>query len=121
MSSREWVFASEDRCEYDAPAPTERHPKEDLDELLGILRCHIEDLSPRQQTMLEEIFFEHRKRAEVAERHGISVSTYDNHLQAAFRAVRASMEGVVNISCDVDCPSWYDRIEDLLERRAARH
>lgn len=114
------VFARNDHGEYDAPAPTERHPKEDLDELHQILRSHLEDLSPMQTAIVVETFFEKRKRAEVAARHGISVSTYDNHLQAAFRALRASFKGVVEIASGIDMPPWYDVVEDLCDRYDAR-
>ena len=91
----------------------------DLDELHEILRNHLEDLSQTQYDIIVETFYEKRKRAEVAARHGISVSTYDNHLQAAFRTLRASLKGVVDISRDMDLSPWYDRAEELLERHAA--
>ena len=113
------VFARNDQGEYDAPAPTERHVKDDLDELHQILRCHVEDLSDAQREIIVETFFEGRKRAQVAARRGISVCTYDNHLQAAFRALRESMQGVIDIATGIDLPPWYDRVEELLERYAA--
>ena len=114
------VFARNDHGEYDAPAPTERHPKEDLDELHHILRAHLEDLSPMQEAVIVEMYLEERERREVAERHGIQVTTCDNHKQAAFRALRASFKGVVDFASGIDLPPWYDVIEDLCERYAVR-
>jgi len=67
-----------------------------------------------------ETFFEQRKRAEVAQRLGISACTYDNHLQAAYRALRTGMMEVVEISTDFDRPSSYDLVEILNGRHAAK-
>jgi len=114
------VFARNDNNEYDAPAPIERREKDDLDELNRILRAHLADLSPTQREIIDETFFMKRKRAVVAARRGISPSTYDNHLQAAFRALRESMTDVVDVSTDVDRSVWYDRIEELRERHAVK-
>lgn len=47
------------------------------------------------------------------------MSTYDNHLQAAFRTLRASLKGVVDIARGMEISPWYDLFEELLERRAA--
>jgi len=113
------VFARNDRGKYDAPAPAARHAKDDIEELYHILQSHLDDLSQMQREIIEETYFERRKRAEIAARHGISVYTYDNHLQAAFRTLRDSMEQVVDISADLDRPHWYDVIERLIERHAA--
>jgi DNA-directed RNA polymerase specialized sigma24 family protein len=113
------VFARNDHGKYDAPAPTERRAKDDVDELYQIIRCHLDDLSHARREIIVETFFEGRKRAEVAARHGISVYTYDNHLQAAFRSLRDSMTQVVDISSDLDRPHWYDVVEKLSERHAA--
>jgi len=67
-----------------------------------------------------ETFFEQRKRAEVAQRLGISACTYDNHLQAAFRSLRTGMMEVVELSTDFDRPYWYDLVEILSERHTAK-
>jgi hypothetical protein len=64
-------------------------------------------------------FFEGRKQAEVAQRLGISVNTYDNHLQAAFRSLRDQLAQVVELFTDTDRSLWYDFIEDLCERYEA--
>ena len=53
-------------------------------------------------------------------RRGISTSTYDNHLQAAYRALRTAMMKVVKTSKGADRPSWYDLVEVLNERHAAK-
>lgn len=100
-------------------APTQRGDTDDLDALHQILRNHLEDLSRTQYDIIVETFYQKRKRAEVAARHGISVSTYDNHLQAAFRTLRASQKGVVDFARDMDVSPWYDLVEELLDRRAA--
>jgi hypothetical protein len=92
----------------------------DVDELHQILRYHIDDLSQTQGEITEETFFEHRKRAEVAARHGISVHTYDNHLQAAYRSLRDSMKTLVDSSTDLDRPYCYDLVEELIERYSAK-
>jgi hypothetical protein len=79
----------------------------------------LEDLSQTQYEMIVETFFEKRKRAEVAARHGISVFTYDNHLQAAFRSLRQLLKQDAEMFTNVDRPLWCDRIEQLCERHAA--
>ena len=113
------VFARNDQGKYDAPAPTQRRDKDDLDALHQILQNHLEDLSQMQYEIIVETFFEKRKRAEIAARHGISVSTYDNHLQAAFRSLRGSLKGVVDIARGMDISPWYDLVDELLERHVA--
>lgn len=82
-------------------------------------RCRRPDLPPLQRQIILRTFFEGRKRPRLRHRHRISVSTYDNYLRAAVRTLRASMKEVVDISSDMDRPPWDDRIEHLLERRAA--
>jgi DNA-directed RNA polymerase specialized sigma24 family protein len=68
------AFARNDEHEYDAPAPAQRHAKEDLGEFRHNLESHQDDLSPMQRAVMVETFFEERKRAEVAQCHGISPS-----------------------------------------------
>ena len=53
-------------------------------------------------------------------RRGISASSYDNHLQAAYRALRTAMMEVVEISTAFDRPSWYDLVDILNKRHAAK-
>ena len=59
-------------------------------------------------------------RDEIAARRGISLNTYDNHWKAACRKLRDSMMAVVDFSTDIDLPDWYDRIEEMNKRHAAR-
>lgn len=47
-------------------------------------------------------------------------STDDNHRQAAFKALHDSFAADVEASTGIDRSIWYDRVEDLIERRAAR-
>jgi hypothetical protein len=90
-----------------------------LGELRHNLESHLDDLSPMQRVVMVETFFAERQRAEVAQCHGISPSTYANHLQAVFRTRRASLQGVVDYLWDIEVPPWYDGVEELIERRAA--
>jgi len=53
-------------------------------------------------------------------RRGISESTYDNDLQAAYRSLRTGMMAVVETSTDFDRPYWYDLVETLNGRHTAR-
>jgi RNA polymerase sigma factor (sigma-70 family) len=113
------VFARNGDGKYDAPAPAERRAKDDAGELDQILRCHLPDLSRMQREIIVETFFEKRKRAEVARRLGISVKTYDNHLQAAFRSLRQLLAKDADEFTNVDRSVWYDLIEALRERYEA--
>ena len=110
------VFARNDDGKYDAPAPVERRPQDDVQALREILRDHLDDLPPMQRAVIEETFFEGRKRAAVAAAHGISVKTYDCHLQAAFRFLRASLPQDALAYPELDRSVWYDIIEEMRER-----
>ena len=66
-----------------------------------------------QRQMIHEAFFEGRKRAEILQRVGISVNTYDNHLQAALRSVRHLLRQDADEFTDVDRSRWCDLIEEL--------
>jgi RNA polymerase sigma factor (sigma-70 family) len=114
------VFARNDQRTYDAPAPLPRRPMDDLDNLNAILRSQLDKLSPAQREVIDETFFEGRSRAQIVQRRGISASTYDNHLQAAYRALRTAMMEVVKSSRDADRPYWYDLVEVLNERHAVK-
>lgn len=97
-----------------------RRPLDDLHNLNNILRSQLDKLPPAQREIIEETFFEGRTRAQIVARRGISTSTYDNHLQAAYRALRSAMMEVVKTSKGADRPSWYDLVEVLNERHAAK-
>ncbi|HEY2378068.1 MAG TPA: sigma factor-like helix-turn-helix DNA-binding protein [Gemmatimonadaceae bacterium] len=116
-----WFLAivRNDDGKYDAPAPAEQRAKDDTQQLDRILRCHLPDLPWMQRQIILETFIDERKRAEVALRLGISVNTYDVHLQAALRSLRAQLAHVVELFTDVDRPLWYDFIEELSERHEA--
>jgi len=113
------VFARNDHGNYDAPVPTVSRDKDDLNGLHYILRNHMEDLSQTQREILVESFFKEEKRADIAARRGITESTYDNHRQAAFKALRESLAVDVEVSTGIDRSTWYDLVEELIERRAA--
>jgi RNA polymerase sigma factor (sigma-70 family) len=114
------LFARNDHGKYDAPAPTVRRDKDDLNGLHYILRNHMEDLSPTQREIIEETYFDEQSRDEIAARRGISLNTYDNHRKAACQKLRDSMMAVVDFSADIDLPDWYDRVEEMNKRHAAR-
>jgi RNA polymerase sigma factor (sigma-70 family) len=113
------VFARNDKGQYDAPAPTVLHAKDDLNGLHAILHSHMEDLSPTQREIIIETYFEGKSRKEIAAHRGISLRTYDNHRKAACSGLRESMMAVVDFSTDIDLPDWYDRIEEMNKRHAA--
>jgi len=114
------LYARNDHGKYDAPAPTVRRAKDDLDALHSILHRHMEDLSPTQREIIIEAYFEEQSRDEIAARRGISLNTYDNHRKAAFARLRGSLMAVVDFSTDIDLPDWYDRIGEMNKRHAAK-
>lgn len=121
------VFARNDLDAYDAPAPDEVRAQDDVDELGRILDAHISALTRMQRIVVTETYLDGRKRAEVAARNGISVKTYDNHLQAAFATLRDELWYTAYCQDDVDRSAWADRIEELSDlyddafaRRVAR-
>src|SRR5204863_8652958 len=114
------VFARNDQSTYDAPAPVPHRPLDDLDNLNTILRSQLDKLPPAQREIIDETFLEGRTRAQIVARRGISTSTYDNYLQAAYRALRSAMMEVVKSSKGADRPHWYDLVEVLNERHAAK-
>ena len=81
-----------------------------------ILREHLPDLPPMQSQIILETFALGRKRAEVARRLGISVKTYDCHLQAVFHTLRQRLAQDADEFTDILRSRWYDRIEDLRDR-----
>jgi RNA polymerase sigma factor (sigma-70 family) len=110
------VFSRIDDGEYDAPAPPRMREKDRPDELNQMLRCHLSALPRMQRQVVDETFLGGKKRADIARRLGISVNTYDNHLQAGFRALRHLLSQDADIFTDVDRSVWYDLIEELRER-----
>jgi RNA polymerase sigma factor (sigma-70 family) len=115
------VFARNDSGNYDAPAEDWIRPQDDVDRLHQILRHAISELPPMQRTIVTEHFLEGRKRAEVARRHGISVKTYDNALQAAFAKLRDELWEDAFEAGDVDRSIWYDRIDQLSDKYDATY
>lgn len=114
------VFARNDEGKYDAPAPAPRRELDDLDNLYDFFRPLIDKLTPAQREIIDETFFEGRTRAQIVKRRGISESTYDNHLQAAYRSLRTAILEIVESSADFDRPYWYDLVEILNERHAVK-
>jgi len=97
-----------------------RNDQDDIDELHQILKRHLDDLSPAQGEILVESFFEEGKRADIAARRGMTESTYDDHRQTAFKALRESLAVDVEVSAAIDRSIWYDHLEELIERRVVR-
>jgi RNA polymerase sigma factor (sigma-70 family) len=110
------VFARNDQGKYDAPAPTERRAVDSTQELRRILRSLLPELPPMQRRIIHETFFKGRKRAAVADRLGISVKTYDVHLQRAYGLFRRFLWEEALAYTEVDRSAWYDLIEELRER-----
>ena len=114
--SLDQVFTRNDHGKFDAPAAIESRAQDNIDSLDQMLRCHLSDLPPMQRHIVFATFFENRKRADVSHRLGISVKTYDNHLQAAFRSLRHLLARDAELYTEVDRSHWYDMIEELRER-----
>ena len=114
------LFARNDYGKYDAPMAAARRKQDSVVQLHQILKLHLYGLSKAQREILVESFFDEAKRADIAARRGITESTYDNHRQAAFKALRESLTADVEAAIGVDRSIWYDLIEELIERRAAR-
>lgn len=110
------VFAHNDGGKHDVLAPVERRPEDDIPRLHQILRSHLPDLPPMQRRTIEETFFKERKRAAVAASLGISVKTYDCHLQAAYCSLRHLLTQDALAFTEINRSGWYDLIEELRER-----
>ena len=113
------VFARNDHGKYDAPAPIEPRPQDDVEALREILLEHVNDLPPMQYEVVFQTFFEGRKRAAVAASLGISVKTYDCHRAAAFRFLGITLPQDALAYPELDRSVWYDIIEEFRERRDA--
>lgn len=113
------VFARNDHGRYDAPAPAEPCDQDVAERRERILRRMVSELPPMQRMVIEETFFEGRKRGEIARRHGIMPKTYDNHYQAALRALRVRLIEEAQASTGDDRLLWYDLIDEMSERLAA--
>jgi RNA polymerase sigma factor (sigma-70 family) len=111
------VFARNNNGKYDVPAPVELPVEDAADHLHQILHRHLAQLPPRQRQVIHETFFLKRERQEIARRLGISVCTYDNHLQAAYRSFRKKLTQDAEESTDDDRSHSYDVIAMLNERR----
>ena len=115
------VFARNDHGKCDGPAPAVRRAEHDLNGLRDILRHHLEDLLSRtKREIILETSFGEQSRDDIVARRGISLNTYDNHRKAACCRVRDSMMAVVAFSTEIDLPDWYDGIEEMSKRHAAR-
>ena len=67
-----------------------------------------------------EEYFEGGEPPKAAAIDGFRVTTYDNHMQAAFRVLRASFKGLVDLADGIDLPPWYEVVENMSERYAVR-
>jgi DNA-directed RNA polymerase specialized sigma24 family protein len=114
------VFARNDKGTYDAAVEDEMRPQDNVDMLSMILRKAVDHLPPMQAVIITETFFEGRKRAEVARRHGISVKTYDNTLQAAFLSLGEDLHDQSEIRGEAERSIWYNRIDKMYSRREAQ-
>jgi RNA polymerase sigma factor (sigma-70 family) len=110
------VFARNDMGNYDAAAETPMRPKDNIDALDSILRAQVGRLPTMQRKVIVETFFNEQKRAQVAAKLGISVKTYDNHLQAAFNTLRDELWYDAFDAAEIDRSAWFDRIEQLSDR-----
>ena len=113
------VFARNDSNQYDAEAPAERCDQDTSHQLERFLRRLVSKLPRMQHRVIEETFFEGRKRAEVARLLGICVKTYDSHLQAAFRSLRHLLMQEAEASTGAERLFLLDLIDELRERCAA--
>jgi DNA-directed RNA polymerase specialized sigma24 family protein len=114
------VFARNDTGKYDAPAPVERRPQDDVETLRKIFLEHVSDLPRMQREVILRTYIDGQKRAAVAASLGISVKTYDNHREAAFRFLRTSLPLESLAYPELDRSVWYDIFEELRERFDAR-
>jgi len=114
------VFARNDTGTYDAAIEDEMRPQDNIDTLSEILRKAISHLTVMQATIITETFFEGRKRAEVARRHGISVNTYDVTLQAAFLNLGDDLRDQSELRGEAERSIWYNRIDKMYSRREAK-
>ncbi|MFL5612480.1 MAG: RNA polymerase sigma factor [Gemmatimonadaceae bacterium] len=114
------VFARNDHGKYDAHAPTVQRATDDLNGLCYIIHSHMEDLSQTQREIIDEAYSKELPRDEIVARRGISPNTYDNHKKAAFRKLRDSMTAVAASTTDIDLRDWYDLIEEMSKRHAAK-
>ena len=105
---------------HDARAPTVRRAGDDFNGVHDNLRSRMEDLSQTQRKIPLDACFEELSPDEIAARRGIIVNTFHKHRKAAFSKLRDSMMVVVDSSTDVDFPNWFDRVEAMNERYAAR-
>lgn len=115
------IFAENHNDKYDAPAPAEIREEDQVGRLALILGINLDDMPLMQHMVIYETFIAGHKRAEVAETLGISVKTYDSHLQAAFRTLRHLLALHVDASKDPHRPRWDDLIVELRERYEAGH
>jgi RNA polymerase sigma factor (sigma-70 family) len=113
------VFVRNDQGTHDLPAPEIPQEKDDVDELGLTLRACIYDLPEMQREIVSDII-EGLKRKQIAKRLGISVNTYDNHVQKAFCTLREWLCDEVELFKDSDPSRWYEMIEVLQSRHEAR-
>lgn len=114
------VFARNDTGYYDAAREDEMRPQDNIDTLSQILRQAVAELPQMQGRIITETFFDGRKRAEIARRHGISVKTYDNGLQDAFYSLGHNLRYESELRGNPERSIWYDRIDKMYTRREAR-
>jgi DNA-directed RNA polymerase specialized sigma24 family protein len=113
------VFARNDTGHYDAAIEDQMRPQDNIDTLFQILWRAVAHLPKMQAAIITETFFEGRKRAEVSRRHGISVKTYDNTLQAAFLSLGYDLRDESEIRGEAERSIWYNRIDKMYSRREA--
>jgi RNA polymerase sigma factor (sigma-70 family) len=107
------VFARNDRNTYDAPASDDqpiRGKNQDLDAILS--RTH-DELPSHQNMAIYMTFIEGYDRHTVAELMGISVNTYDVHMQRAYKTFRKNLTKEAAECTDAGESIWYRLIEEL--------
>jgi hypothetical protein len=85
------------------------------------VRSHRPVLPRTQRQIILETFSSVGNRRTSAQRLGISVNTYDNHVQAAFRSRRQPVDPGCRRVTEVDRSFWYDDIEEFFDRYEASH
>ena len=73
-----------------------------------------------QREIIHDTHIEEPSSAEIAIRRGITLQASDNYRKAVCGTLRDSMTAVVDCCTDADFPYWYDRIDGMSERPAAR-
>ena len=120
-SAHDAVRAGNDRGRHNAPVPTVRRVEDDFDGLRHILVDHRNDMSQTPREIIADEFFDGRRGADIAAHRGTSVNTCDIHRQPRFHIRRATVTTPAATTTEIDLPAWYDCVEEMSRRDAARN